>query len=488
MKDQILILDFDHRFSAAIAAKLRAERISARILPGNTSAESIMAEEALGVILSGGTRNDLPQDFDGQLLRYGVPVLALGSAAPVVATLLGAQVMDAIAINDVDTLVFLPSKITNELTESDRLFATVRPLQLTDDLQAIATWQDKAVGISHKTLDIYALDCQLEPNDPDMMSLMTQFALDVCGATRWWGQDAFISIAKNEISQAAGDGKALCVMSGGLDSGVTALLAHRALGGKLTCVFVDTGFLRENDVVEFSAYYKNAGLNLQIVNAADRILDALRGLTSQEAKRKAMMEALNAVLEETASLLTYDLLVESRSSDHMFSGKINPLTHSQLARGKRTIAPLTDLFKDEIRMVGEALGMPHEMTIMQPFPWTGLALRIFGECTKEKLNLLRWADNLFQHTIREAGLAKRLWKYFAVLYEVPYKADTAAVALGLRAVSISHTGNDLRVIPARLPYDLLEQYTQKALDHSAMLDKVIYDLTPGVSPQETEWH
>ncbi|HOQ64006.1 MAG TPA: GMP synthase (glutamine-hydrolyzing), partial [Clostridia bacterium] len=151
------------------------------------------------------------------------------------------------------------------------------------------------------------------------------------------------------------------------------------------------------------------------------------------------------------------------------------------------IAPLGDLFKDEIRRIGEALGMPHEMTNMQSFPWSGLALRIMGECTVDKINLLRWADCQFCNDIKEAGLSRRLWKYFAMLYEIPYQEEQPALAIALRALSISHTGSDLRALPARLPYDLLERYTQRAQAYDKRIHKIIYDLTPSVSLQESEW-
>ena len=336
-------------------------------------------------------------------------------------TLLGGQVDEALPIDDVDTLTFcLPA--SRRICTSPSVFGTVH-LGLTDDLEPLALYEDKPIGLAHKTLEIYAIGCQLEPNDPDMMSLLTQFAINVCGCTRWWSEDSFISITRAQIQEKAGDGRALCVMSGGLDSGVTALLAHRALGDQLTCVFVDTGLLRENEVVEFSAYYKNAGLNLEIINAEDRVMEALAGLTKQSDKANALRKTLQAVLKETGERLEYSLLIESKSSDYLFSNSAPSKAASVLAEGVDTIAPLADLFKEEIRRVGEALGLPQHMTAMQPFPFTGLALRIIGECTKERLNLLRWADAAFRQEIEDAGLAKRLWKYFAMLHEVPYQGD-----------------------------------------------------------------
>jgi len=487
MQDQILILNFDNAYSATIASRLRAERIAAKILPGHATAEQVLAQESLGVILSGGINGDIPVSLDGQLLRSGIPVLALGNVVPAVITLLGGQVEEAVPVNDVDTLTFLPSRVTEGLGESERMFGTLFPLCLTDDLEPLATYHEVAVGASHKTQEIYAVGCQLEPNDPDMFNLMVQFATKVCGCTSWWSEDAFISLARSAIQEAAGEERAVCVMSGGLDSGVTALIAHRALGDRLTCLFVDSGLHRENEVVEFAAYYKNLGLQLNIINARERVLAALAGKINQEDKRIALHEVLSRALEEAAASIDYGLQVISSSSDHLFAGRSAPASLPLLKPKVHGIAPLGDLFKDEIRRIGEALGMPHEMTNMQSFPWSGLALRIMGECTVDKINLLRWADYQFCNDIKEAGLSRRLWKYFAMLYEIPYQEEQPALAIALRALSISHTGSDLRALPARLPYDLLERYTQRAQAYDKRIHKIIYDLTPSASLQESEW-
>lgn len=485
MLDQILILDFEPSYSAAIASKLRAERISARVIPGETSAESIMNLGVLGVILSGGIHNEPLTNLDAQLLRYGIPVLALGSAANVVNPLLGGQNSEVKAINDVDTIVFLPSKITSGLTESERQFGSVMTFSLGNDTQELATYQGETIGFFHKALAIYAISSQLEPNDPDMMSLITQFATDVCGCTRWWNNDTFISIAKSEIQEAAEDGRALCVMSGGLDSGVAALLAHRALGDRLTCLFIDNGLLRENDVIEFSAYYKSTGMNLVIVDASEEVLEALKGLTMPAKKRAALQQVIRKVINQAAEGIDFQLLVESSSSDYLFSGKKKPNAFTILDHPVNWVAPLRDLFKEEIRQVGMALGLPNEMTMTQSFPWSGLALRVGHECTREKIALLRRADHLFQRYIKDAGLQKRLWKYFALLDECA--DDEQKFVISLRAISISHTGKDLRAIPARLPYDLLERYTQEIMETEPRICKVHYDLTTSVGIQECEW-
>jgi GMP synthase (glutamine-hydrolysing) len=465
MRDQMLVLSYNNAYAVSITARLRAEKICAKIIPGESSIESIIAEEALGFILAGGLSGELPGGLDGQLLRAGIPMLALGDTAAAVALLLGAQIGEKLVINEVDTLTLLPSRITEELTQSERI-----------------------LGIMHKTLNIFALQCQLETNDPDMMGLIMRFAQEICGCTKWWGEDAFISAAKAEIIEAAKGGQALCVMSGGLDSGVAALLAHRALDNRLQCLFVDNGLLREQEVEEFAAYYKKAGLNLQIIDAGERFINALAGLTSAGDKTAAVLTTMQNVIDEATQSLPFSLVIESTSGDAMITKGKRLHLAARVTTNLPAIAPLNELFKDEIRLIGEALGMPQEMTCMQSFPWTGLALRVIGECTHEKLGMLRRADAVFREEIQTAGLNKRLWKYFAILYQDTFQSDSEKIVLALRAVSVNHQGSEVRAIPARLPYDLLERYTERVLGANPRISKIVYDLTPTANLQQIEWH
>lgn len=487
MRDQLLVLNFDNAYAAAITSKLRAERIACTILPGNTPVEHLVNQESLGLILAGGMSGQVPKDLDGQLLRAGMPVLALGDTAAAITALLGGQYEDALSINEADTLHFMPSKITKDLSISERLFDKVRPLVASVDLEPLATINEQVLGLMHKQLSIFMLGCQLEPNDPDIMSLLTQFAMDVCGATQWWSEDAFISEARAAILHAAGEGHALCLMSGGLNSGVAAMLAHRALGQRLTCLFIDTGLLRENEVTSFASYYKHVGLNLKVIDAADPCLKALSGLTGSSDKLAALYRCLQGILDQEMENLPHSLVVHAGSADGMLRDQSSrPLLPQLLARDK-CISPISELFKDEIRLVGDALGMPQEMTRMQSFPWTGLALRIAGELTPEKLYLLRRADALFQDEIINQGLAKRLWKFFATLNTTTYKQRDDALTIVLRAVSASHQGSEVRALPARLPWDLLERYTERVLGALPALSQVVMDLTPSQSLQEIEW-
>ncbi len=485
MLDQLLVLSFSAPHAAAIAARLRAEKIYCRILPGATPPEQVAQFQALGIILAGGITGDTAQALDGRLLRTGMPVLALGDAAAAVGLLMGATLSDKQDLSEVATLTLLPSRITGEGGASERFLGAVFPLTLTDDLQPLAMRGEDIVGFSHKTHHIYALQAQLESNDPDMMNLLARFAQDVCGATRWWGPEAFIGSAKADILAAAGEGRALCVMSGGLDTGVSALLAHRALGGRLTCLFVDTGLLRENEAEIFAAYYRGAGLNLITVQAGERFFSGLAGKTTPDEKTDAIRETMQAVLQEATDGMDFSLVIEAFTADAMLSGAQRK--KRAYADAKATFSPLSELFKDEIRQVGEALGLPQDITRIQPFPWTGLALRVLGECTAAKAALLRRADAIFREEIQAAGLNKRLHKYFALMLPGQCDLGEEELVVVLRAVSASHQGGDTRAVPARLPYDLLERYTERVLGMDARIIRVVYDLTPAATSQQVEW-
>ncbi len=477
MEDLVLVLDFNKQYAAAAAIKLRGEKIYCRIIPGETDLEAVMAQEPMGLILAGGIEGKLLTEFDGRLLRAGIPVLALGDAAASVAKLLSGKAEEALALHSVHKVRFMPSPLTSELAESDRQLRVIRPLTLSKDLLPLAEAGEDAIGFMHATLPIFGLEFQIEPNDPDGTGILLHFAQEVCGCSPWWSDNAFISFAKGEIAEAAGDGIVACVMDGGLKSGVAAMLAHQAVGDRLRCVFVDHGLLREGEADGFMRQYRDI-LNLSVigVSARDRFLEALAGKTSVEDKRRAIQDTMQAVLAETLSGIDPQVLVRSGNFEELYIGRDE---YHALPASKPVIEPLRELFRDEIRTVGEALGLPAEIYSAQPFPSTGLALRIVGEVTAPRLHILRGADALFENEIRQAGLSKRLWKFFVYLYPIPYETSDAAVAMGLRALGAAGPAATDRAIPSRLPYDLLEQYVSRVREAFPEVKKVFYDITPG---------
>lgn len=487
MRDMLLVLNYDSRYASALALKLRAERIDCRILPGDTSYEQVIAQGAMGLVLAGGVSGELPGSLDGRLLSSGIPILAMGDATLALAALLGGELGEKQQLDEVATVSFLPSPLTQGLESSERYLNWLRPLLLPDELRPLATVQEQAIGFMHGSLPIHGFSFQIESNDPDGMGIVMRFAQDVCGCSAWLTQSAFVAAVKAELSELAGSGEAVCAMTGGLDSGVAAVLAHQVLGEGLHCIFIDTGVLREHEAEEFLGFYRDTlHMNILHINAQDRFLAALKGITDAQQKAQAVAACYQQVLNEAADKLNFDLVIRGTSANDILStgdGYVTP----GIRTSKPIYEPLRELFKEEIRVIGETLGLPQEIYQAQAFPGTGLALRIVGEVTPLRLKVLRRADLLFREDIKAAGLHKRLWKYFAVLYHLGYETERESLALALRAVSASSTAGMMRVLPARLPHDLLEQYSEKVVKELPEISRVVNDITPGQSFSQIEW-
>lgn len=485
MRDMLLVLNYDSRYAGALALKLRAERIDCRILPGDTPFETVIAEEPMGLVLAGSTKGDLPTSLDGRLLSCGIPVLAMGDAALAVNSLLGGSLDDKQSVRDVETVRFLPSKLTQGLTESERYLNVLRAMALPQDLEPLAMVDEQVIGFVHRSLPIYGFSFQLESNDVDGTSILISFAQAVCGCSPWLSDSAFIAATKQELQQ-LGAGDAVCAMTGGLDSGVSAVLAHQVLGQRLQCIFIDTGLLRENEAEDFLAYYRGTlNMNILHINAQERFLSALAGLKDQREKAEAVADCYHEVLAETLARLRFELVILSTNANEVLGAEAGTPTRP-FPSDKPSYEPLRELFKEEIRDVGLALGMPQEICQAQPFPGTGLALRIRGEVNAARLQVLRKADAIFREDIKAAGLAKRLWKYFAMLDCPPEVDEGGSLSLALRALTLSSTADLLRALPARLPYDLLENYCSKVMEAYPEIKRVVNDITPGDSFTQVE--
>lgn len=487
MQDMLLILNFNDRYASQLAMKLRAERFDCRILPGDTPLDTVTQLAPMGLVLAGNVSGEVPSGMDGQLLSAGIPIIAMGDTSLALCTLLQGGLEDILAMHVVQTVRFLPSRVTGGLGESERFLSALRPMRLGEDLRPLALCQEQVIGFQHASLPLFGFAFQIEQNDPDAMSILMRFAQDVCGCTQHLTDSAFIAWAKQRIQDAVAQGSALCAMTGGLDSGVAALLAHRAIGGKLQCLFIDTGLLRENEADDFLYYYQQTlGLNIRRVNAQDRFFEALEGITQAEEKASVIARVYRETLGQEAAAFDYTAVVRGTSANDVLKTGDEYVTPG-IPAGDITVEPLRELFKEEIRRIGEALGMPAEIHQAQPFPGTGLALRVIGAVTRRRLAILRKADAIFRDEIKQAGLGRRLWKYFAVLYHLGYEADENALAVALRAVTIGSVGGEMRALPARLPYDLLERCTGRVMQAFPEVVRVVTDITPGNSYSEIEW-
>ena len=483
MRDMVLILNFDNTGSRAIARALRAEMIYCKVVPPDITAEQVSAQQPLGLILAGAVNGSVPAGVDPALLTGEWPVLALGDAACMLCRGLGGDACETVLCGGIGGVRFEPCRLTEGIESCERMLRSVRRLLLPDHLRVLADSQGEAVGFRHASLPLYGVQFSLETNDTDGMRLLLNFALNICGCTRWWDFDVYIDRAVSELRRIIGDGRAVCAVTGGLNSGVSALLAHKALGGRLQCVFIDTGLMRENEGREVLSFYRDRlGLNVYHVQAGERFLDALRGVTDPAEKRRIISETLQAVLDETLSQLgDFTVILRSTTATDLMRGE-DAKKRPGLRGAAPTVEPLRELFKDEVRRVAERLNMPEEIIHRQSFPGSGLALRILGSVDPARLQTLRAAEQIFDEEVRASGQDKRLRQHFAVLSPMP--GDDARAVIVLRAVQSSDA---YPAYAARMPYDMLERVTERILRERPETVRVVYDLTPSTHSRNVEW-
>ena len=482
MRDMLLVLNFNDDASRAITRKLRSERVFCKIVPGTIPLEDIQAQEPLGLLLAGGVSGQNPAGLDSRIPTADIPLLAFGDAAGLVLSILGGEPGDIAFQGAVMPLTYADYPLLSGMESGERMLPCAREFHLPEHVRPLAKAQETVVGFAHESLPVYGIQLQIEQNDPESSLILRNFALNICGCTTWWDDGAFVSRAVEEIRRVTGGGRAVCAMTGGLDSGVSALLAFKALGAQLKCIFVDTGLLRDREGDDFMAYYRDTvGMDITRIQAQDQFLNALQGVRDAEEKRRVIIRLIQSILrEEEEKMGPFAALVRGTSChDIMFGG--GPLSPA-LGDDVPVIEPVRELFKDEIRRVADHLDIPADLISRQPFPGCGLALRVLGEVTPERLSTLRAADALFRGELLRSSAAKRLWQYFAVLIPMPGHEEKSVICL--RAV---HAAERTLSYAARLPYDVMENVTDLILRDQKSVCRVTYDLTPAYKYSGIEW-
>ena len=489
MRDMVLILSFDGANGRSVARKLRAERVFCKIVPADIALEEVKNQEPLGIVLAGGSQGSLSlPGFHTELLDLGLPVLALGDAAAAVCTLLGGQASDSFLEQAAASVSYQAElSLFEEVAEGERMMTFVRPLTLLEGISAAAWSEEAVIGYAQEEKKLYGLQFQVEQNDPDGILILANFALKICGCTAWWDSTAFIARAVDEIRRVTGDGAVLCAISGGVDSGVCAMLGHKAVGARMKCVFVDTGLLRKGESDYVLSFYRDVlGLKVEKVDAADRFLRELSGIEEPQRKKRVISRLLQDILSAEAGR-NPDATVLLQGTNYSDSpdgmGADSRMSMNERYRQAILVEPVKELFKDEIRRVGEELGMPPEIYTRQPFPGAGLALRIMGDVTAQRLTILREADAIFQEEVAASGQGKRLQKHFAVLSDLG-EHGMSGIAICLRAV---HASESSTAMAARLPSDLLERISMRILKTLPQVVRVLYDLTPSYNFSGIEW-
>jgi GMP synthase (glutamine-hydrolysing) len=508
--DEVVVLDYGGQYSQLIARRVRECGVFSELLPHHAGAAEVARRRPKGVILSGGPASvyaDGAPPLERELLELGIPVLGICYGMQLIALALGGRVRGAevgefgrsqLKVAETGRLLAgTPAEQTCWMSHRDTVFAAP------PGFRALASSTESPVAaFESEERGVYGIQFHPEVvHTPYGQQVLTNFLQDVCGCTRGWSARSVIEDQIERIRAQVGEGRAICGLSGGVDSSVAALLVHRAIGDRLTCVFVDHGLMRKNEGEQVvSAFRDHFKVPLVAVDASDRFLDRLQGVDDPERKRKIIGAEFIRVFEEQAARLDdarflvqgtlYSDVIESGGgtgaatikSHHNVGGLPEDLEFE-------LVEPLRALFKDEVRAVGAELGLPERLVWRQPFPGPGLAIRIVGgKATRERLDILREADAILQDEIRKAGLYRELWQSFCVLPDirtVGVQGDerTYANVIAIRAV----TSDDAMTADwARLPYDLLEQIASRMINEIRQVGRVVLDIT-SKPPGTIEW-
>lgn len=491
-RDKLVILDFGGTQSRSVARKVRGEQFYCEILPCDAPISEIQSRSPKGILLTGGAQDASRREVMEcvrAVYDLGVPILAMGYAARRMVVQLGGRLMGAAM--EKRTAPFAPDAdvLFDEVGESERYFGRLDVVELPEGFEALAQSNGVISAFADREKRIYALQFEVEQNDPDGLRILDNFARQICECEPWWSMESYVEQELNQIRERVQDGSALLAISGGVDSSVCAALLHKAIGRKLHCVFVDTGFMRKGEPAMIQQIFSDImSMDLMVVNARGRFMNLLKGVADADEKRRLISQEFKTVLKEEAQKLGgVDYLVRGTTySDVMEEMSLGIAQSSR--DGWNILEPVRPLFKDEVRQVGEILGLPRQIVARQPFPGAGLSIRCLGEVTEPRLQMLREADAILRQEIEEAGLEKRIWQYFAVLPDqktlcLREDAKTCEHTVALRAVSSS---DGINANAVRMPYDLLERVVRRMTSEIPGVGRVVYDIT-GCPSAAIEW-
>lgn len=507
-EEMIIVLDFGSQYNQLITRRIRELGVYSELHPHTITAEEIKKMNVKGIILSGGPNSVYDEHAftcDKEIFELGLPVLGICYGMQLMTTHFDGKVEQ--------TKQREYGKATLKLVNPSRIFAnlpTEQTVWMSHGDRVVEAPTGFVVEGASETCPIAAMS-DAEKNmyavqfHPEVLhtvhgtEILKNFAFDICQCKGDWSMKNFIEIEMNKIRQTVGDKKVLCALSGGVDSSVVAVLIHKAIGDQLTCIFVDHGLLRKGEAESVMKTFADGfKMNIIKVDAKDRFLGKLAGVSDPEKKRKIIGNEFIYVFDDEAKKLEgIDFLAQGTLyTDIIESGTATAQTiksHHNVGGLPEDmeftlIEPLNTLFKDEVRALGTELGIPDEIVWRQPFPGPGLAIRVLGEITEEKLTIVRESDFILRDEIRKAGLERDIWQYFTVLpniRSVGVKGDarTYDYTIGIRAVtSVDGMTSDW----ARIPWDVLEKISTRIVNEVDHINRVVYDIT-SKPPATIEW-
>lgn len=510
MKNElILILDFGGQYNQLIARRVRECKVYSEVVPYNITIEEIKEKAPKGIIFTGGPASVYEEDSPKcaeEIFELGIPILGICYGMQLMTYTLKGKVEKAEKreYGTIDVKIDNTSPLFQGFEKENKFL-----MSHTDYVETVpngfsnigATETCPKAAMENREKKLYGIQFHPEVNNSiNGTQVIKNFLFNICGCKGDWEISSFVEESIKTLKEKIGDKKALCALSGGVDSSVAAILLSKAIGKNLTCIFVDHGLLRKNEGDEVEEIFRNQfDINLIRVNAKERFLEKLSGITDPERKRKIIGEEFIRVFEEEAKKIgTIDYLVQGTIYPDVIEsglGKSSVIKSHHNVGGlpdyvdfKEIVEPLRDLFKDEVRKTGLELGIPENLVYRQPFPGPGLAIRIIGDITDEKLQILKEADSIFREEIAKAGLHKKINQYFAVLTNlksVGVMGDerTYDYTLALRAVE---TTDFMTGVWSKIPYEILEKVSSRIVNEVNHVNRIVYDIT-SKPPATIEW-
>lgn len=497
--NKIIVLNFGGQTDQLIVRRVRELGVYAELHPCDVDIDSLDLEGLAGIILTGGPQSVNDKESlraDKKIFELGVPILGICYGLQYINFNFGGEIETpkngeygkTPLFVDKNSSIFqnIPQESTIWMNHRDRIS------KLADGFKKTAwTLNCPVAGMENKDKNIYAVQFHPEVVHSEYGKIMiANFVLNICKAEQTWKMDDYAQKMIEEIKEKYAGEKMICALSGGVDSSVAATIVSKAIGDNLQCIFVDHGLLRKNEAEEVMETYKNLGLKVKKVDAAKEFLDLLKGVEDPETKRKIIGNHFIEVFEREAKEFgdakylvqgtIYPDVIESgkdKASVIKSHHNVGGLPEDMLFEG--LVEPLRDLFKDEVRALGETIGVPHDMVWRQPFPGPGLGIRVMGDITEEKLEIVRETDAILREEVKNAGLNEDIWQYFTVwtpIKTVGVKGDARAYenVIAIRAVESTDA---MTVEASNLPFDLLQTLSSRMINEVAGVGRVVYDIT-----------